>query len=396
MNRLSLATIVAPHDTDTFFHDYWPDRLLVVHGDPDRLAPLRDLPQLQSARALAAVHHESVLTYLSPDQAEAERRRGVRVRASEAVELYDRGARLEFNYIDRWIPRLCDQMRRLSRDLHMPPDRVTCSFFAMPPGQVVTPHFDTQPALCIQLQGTKVWRIGPRQSVPEPLHNGLLGERSTVIREYYDGPIDSRMPDDSIEVVMKPGSVVYLPRGLPHETRSIDHTLSVTLDINHRTWADLVVSGLRAQLARSEAWRRHALGIDGSAQQRQAALAELRRLLPTVGPALDQMLAEPSALLDRNAARYVPGPRHRYRRAPHVDVIVEAEPWQVVVEHPEHGRTEIEISEDLGHLSHWVAKQTADFLDSDAYVESHTAGAADLATLLSTLVELEALEAVPA
>jgi 50S ribosomal protein L16 3-hydroxylase len=394
-----LASLTAPLSSEQFLTEYWPDRLFLNHGDAARIAPMTDIPELRDARSLSRVHHESVIVYLPPEVAEKERRLGGRMRASDAVELYDRGGRIEFNQVDRWVPALREHMQRIERDLGLPAGRLTCSYFAMPPGAVVLPHFDTQPALCIQLKGTKTWHIGRTPAMPAPLHNHVLDTVSPVIGNYYDGELPVKMPEDALEVVMKPGSVLYLPRGHVHATRSHDHTLSVTLDINLPTWTDLLVQTLRSRLSRMEAWRGHALGVDGSAAARGEARSRLTELLPQARTVFEEVLASPDEILDASSPAIMPGPKRRYQRAPGVEMRVEnlapeGEPdWHFLITAPGGDRTDIEVSPELVPLCLWLAERRESFLDIDALYAAHTATRTDLITVLTTLLEIDAIEA---
>ena len=47
---IGLSHLMAPLEPTRFLKDYWPNKHVVVHGDPARLQSLSDLPSLQSAR----------------------------------------------------------------------------------------------------------------------------------------------------------------------------------------------------------------------------------------------------------------------------------------------------------------------------------------------------------
>jgi len=88
-------------------------------------------------------------------------------------------------------------------------------------------HFDSHDVLILQIDGVKRWKIY-EQYVKFPL--------TTKDTPYFQ-PLDQ----PAIEVVLKPGDLLYIPRGVVHEALTENsHSLHLTIGIQVFTWVDLI------------------------------------------------------------------------------------------------------------------------------------------------------------
>lgn len=389
---LPLSALVAPMSVDEFLAGF-PREHFVHHGDISRIDAIASIPELEDVRTVAAVFNDPVSAWLPLDAAADARRFGDLLRADQALEHYDRGALLQFNKVERWVPRLTDILRGLELELGLPLGVATCSLFASTIGGEVFDHFDADPAFSLQLRGSKRWFLGPQDYIAEPLHNHVCGTPRGPISEYFDGPLPQGLPEGATVVEMVPGSILFLPRGYLHATKSHESSLAVTIDLHIPHWSQVLINHLTRRLNLSERWRRHALGItsldDGKAR------AELCGLLPELRAAVDEMLADPDVVLRDTEPRLLPGPPKRYRRAEGVlvELAENGEQWSVRVDHPRHGRTDIEISPELVSLCRWMVNVERPFGDRDALSHAGQAGHIDIGAVLSALIETGALEA---
>jgi hypothetical protein len=56
-------------------------------------------------------------------------------------------------------------------------------------------------------------------------------------------------------ILLKPGSVLFLPRGYWHGSRTIKESFALTLTFESQCWAGLILEQLRAKLLAKEMWR---------------------------------------------------------------------------------------------------------------------------------------------
>ena len=97
-------------------------------------------------------------------------------------------------------------------------------YFTPPNSQAVPAHSDDRDVILLQLAGEKNWSIY-RAPIPLPFTEEMLGK---------DGRhIPSRVMGDPLyEYTLRPGDVMYIPRGNVHEARTANEcSLHVTLAI---------------------------------------------------------------------------------------------------------------------------------------------------------------------
>lgn len=88
------------------------------------------------------------------------------------------------------------------------------------------PHYDDHDILVLQVEGAKHWRVYG-QHRPRPI-------QAQVQRSEH-------LPPVVLDETMRPGQMLYVPRGFYHEASTGDgHSLHLTLSIAPFTWIDLV------------------------------------------------------------------------------------------------------------------------------------------------------------
>jgi lysine-specific demethylase/histidyl-hydroxylase NO66 len=140
----------------------------------------------------------------------------------------------------RYFDPLLQLVTSLERHFSTP---VGCNAYWTPQGsQGFAPHYDDIDALVVQLEGRKRWRLYAPRSTDE-----LLPRVSSPNFSARDcgAPL--------AEVVLEPGDVLYMPRGLVHEAFSLPsdagHSLHITLSMGQRTaWIDLLELAIPAAL----------------------------------------------------------------------------------------------------------------------------------------------------
>jgi 50S ribosomal protein L16 3-hydroxylase len=63
------------------------------------------------------------------------------------------------------------------------------------------------------------------------------------------------LPADRTELVLEPGSLLFVPRGTWHSTHATTAALSLNFTFSPPTWIDVFTAALRSRLALSSAWR---------------------------------------------------------------------------------------------------------------------------------------------
>lgn len=178
------------------------------------------------------------------------------------LALHDKGATLLLTHMHEMLPplgRFCRGLEQIF--LHA----VQCNIYLTPPGaQGFRAHYDAHDVLILQVQGDKLWRVWPTPAVPF----------ANTQTPWEDQPPPAEEPRN---VTMRPGDVLYIPRGVMHDAASqgAQSSLHLTVGILGQSWGD----ALRAAI---------------DVMERQDA--SLRQLFPTwrlaEGGVSDELMAE--------------------------------------------------------------------------------------------------------
>jgi ribosomal protein L16 Arg81 hydroxylase len=236
-----LAGLLWPIEPAAFFRDTWEKQpLTVARNDPDYYRGLFGLADVDSVIAFTrpkfpepgdfkpegpAVRHfvqgclaeEESSAVLYPDVAEVHR-------------AFQRGKTLILGAMQQRWPPVAALCRRLEGFFGCP---VHTNLYLTPPGsQGFDAHFDTHEVFVLQIEGTKNWRFhGLARELP------LAGEWAPLAREGLGPP--------TLEAVLKPGDLLYMPRGHIHEAFTSDClALHLTVGIKVFRWLDLLHQAL--------------------------------------------------------------------------------------------------------------------------------------------------------
>ncbi|GGT02474.1 MULTISPECIES: JmjC domain-containing protein [Streptomyces] len=207
MDREELTRWVG--DTDAFLDDRWQTAPAVFRHGPGTgpAAPLTleevdtavaggllRVPHLEVARAGDPVHSSrytrtrTVAGVTTPGYADPDRLR----------RLLAEGATLVLRNVEHWHPATRELTGRLEEELGR---RVEAFFFVTPPGaQGLDLHRDDADVLLLQVTGSKRWTVRDRPDGPD-WSPGATGDAGPVL----------------LAETVRPGEVLYIPRGSAHE-----------------------------------------------------------------------------------------------------------------------------------------------------------------------------------
>ena len=138
-----------------------------------------------------------------------------------------------------------------------------CLVYATPDGQGTTAHFDQNINFVLQLQGTKRWSLAPNVSVENPTQRHTLHQPlDPELASYLDAEMPTSAPAATgTEMILTPGSMLFVPRGYWHSTEAEGEALALNFTFSQPTWVDLLMLALRSRLTLSPAWRELADGV---------------------------------------------------------------------------------------------------------------------------------------
>ena len=255
-----LQSILGPNRMSDFYESYTSNLPFLNHHPEDSLKELRDLPFLASLKALLNSWPKSVEAHLPDVRDEAS---AIETNSANANQLFNNGMALLFNEAHDISPVLTEWLHHLRQDLGLSSLTLgRCLIYATPDGKGTAPHFDQNINFVLQISGTKKWRMAPNKSVINPLTRHTMGlEVIPEMMSYLDQPLPVTMPDDSEVFELRPGSLLFVPRGYWHETEATGEALSLNFTYSAPTWIDLLSAALRGRLAQSPEWRETADGL---------------------------------------------------------------------------------------------------------------------------------------
>ena len=271
-----LESFIAPLTAEQFFAGYWPERVYASHGDLERLPGMFRSPVLRDIESLSTNYHGRVLFTRG-------RHSSFMVPAENGCPktLFNMGLTVYLDNIQPCLPKSPLVLQALERNLGIPPGTARIGAFASPPGDGAACHYDTEDVISIQLTGSKAFHVAPVEEVRYPV--GMqYSPGSAPYTDLYP-QVNGRFPEwkdatfDCIE--MRPGSVLFMPRGTWHRTEADEPSLSITIALRPPSAAEIVLENVRWLLLQDASWRKPLYGAYGETPQKQAAMDAAGQLL---------------------------------------------------------------------------------------------------------------------
>jgi ribosomal protein L16 Arg81 hydroxylase len=229
-----LEDLLFPVAPERFFTEFWESRAFVVErGRPGyygRLFTLADVDRvLHVARSCP---DETVL--LGPPRGVDKPRLRAAAAAVSSEHLYRsfcEGFSMRLGGVDRFWPPLAVLASALARRFGA---RISVELYLTPAStQGVVPHYDNRDVLVLQVHGAKRWHLG------RPLYE-LPGIGLNHVSDRVPSPlIEDDSPLLAESVVLRPGDLLYLPRGFYHRPVALDETsLHLSFAVYPAGWSD--------------------------------------------------------------------------------------------------------------------------------------------------------------
>ncbi|MNJ96741.1 50S ribosomal protein L16 arginine hydroxylase [compost metagenome] len=309
MKKTGLAELIAPLTTEDFFNSYWPYEPLFIPAMENKLKAIFELTQLQDLEALVAARQLKVRACLPDFDDEYS---SIHLDPKDALKAYRNNMTLVFDQMQTQHSVIAATLKNIRMDLGLVTGgeennlcRARSIAYATPGGCGTRLHFDANANFVIQIKGSKRWRLAPNESVDCPTERFTTGseEMPAALEKQCHAPLLDVLPEDSLEILMEPGCVLFVPRGYWHETMTDEDSLSLNFTFSQPTWADVFTKSLQEVLLQSPEWRELADGLEGNDQNRkEQAITRFEFLVKNLAEQLPdisgrQLLAE-SGLAD--------------------------------------------------------------------------------------------------
>jgi hypothetical protein len=270
--RPGLATLFDIDDAAPFL-DAWPHRSFRGSGPVERLAGLVDY----DFEELCTMRRSFTRAFLHPSEKGP---KFVEVPGGSEQAHYDAGRVLYFHSlrspgVDAWVS-------AIDRELGLLPGATRVSAFASRRGGGLRPHYDQNDNFVCQARGVKRWRVAPNEHVRYPTIGYTIGAKLTpALRAEAPNGFPAQMPTPHETVDLRPGSVVFMPRGTWHDTETIEsESLHFNIQTGLATWKDAVEFVMRTTPAlHSEALRAPVLALPGAEVAGDSFEGQLRQKL---------------------------------------------------------------------------------------------------------------------
>lgn len=297
----SFAALIAPLTPETFLAEHWEKTYLhLSRNQPglfDELFSLEDVDRW--LRSTKVSHPDGVLT-TPPEGSEGgtrtQRYRPQDLRIEDLYESFAKGHSLVLNYLEDSWPPLFGLVEALGRAFAA---RIGVNSYLTPKGsRTLSIHTDDHDVFVLQVQGEKVWRLHELRnlSVMRLDYKQDLAFTPEWGESRLEGPLLA-------ELTLRPGDLLYVPRGMPHCAVAQDATsLHLTIAVTPLYWIDLLKAAVEQAAVRAPLLRR---ALPVGFVEHAEALAAMRREFPAVLRAFQEALSfdEAADVLTRNRVR---------------------------------------------------------------------------------------------
>lgn len=284
-----LDALFASVSAARFLGEYWPERVVATHGSPARLPGVFQCPELSSFHALASRYAGQLLFGRG-----ASGSRMLGMPNANPAHLYEMGLSVYMPDISANVPGAAAFLRQLEAELGIDAGSCRITVWASPQEDGAPTHFDGEDVISIQLVGTKRFEVAPMKEHANPFGTQFgpgvppFGDLYPQLENGFPEPVEAEFQT----VDMKPGSVLFVPRGTWHRTTAYQDSFSISIGINPPCVIDAYLEQMRNLLLQDPEWRRPLYGARGSPRQREEMLARARRALQIIPHAVEAISME--------------------------------------------------------------------------------------------------------
>ena len=316
-----LKALLGPEVLDEFLSDYWPDRVFVAHGDRARLPEALLDQELNQFDALSR-RYKGVVSFFG----DARSGHMVPVEGIEAAAPYRCGLSVYLTDVGPYFPDVDRLVRKLEFELGINEGCARAGVFASPASGGISCHYDSVDVFSIQLRGTKKFDLAPVTGLRYPWgFQYITGNRP--IDDLYPQATEGFPDSENVEfqtVEMRPGSVLYMPRGHWHRTGAAGDSIAVSIGMEPPSAAECVLEQLRLLMLQDPAWRKPLYGAWGAGAMRDAAIERATKLMaeiPGLASALDAEFVTAPKLSEKRRVSLM-NTQSRVQRTPNTSLIL--------------------------------------------------------------------------
>jgi ribosomal protein L16 Arg81 hydroxylase len=397
-NKSILALLLPPGTADEFLTQYWPKRPFVSQSDPARWPAVLRGEELASVQNLAK-HYRGSLRFTHGRKSD----QMIQIDRVDPAILFEMGLSLNFEDIGPYVPGAPEFLCGLEAELGLNEGSLVMSAFASPHQDGLGCHYDSQDVISIQLLGTKRFNYSPVREVAMPYGTQYIpGGRpyDEMYAQAQNGfPDNKNVKFETAE--MKPGSVLFLPRGTWHYTEAGEPSLSLSITISPPTLVDCAMEQIRWLLLQDSAWREPLYGATVSGPMHQVLHDHVARLLERLPQLVSSLSPEDLIAAPIPVAKRLDqiSDKTRFQRIPDAALEVEANksPQGLSVINIRLGHSEsstrisarLEIPSEVLAVFRWIDEQRKPFTGAEVQAEFPKLPSEELKKILATLTRAQ-------
>ncbi len=410
-SRLTAATLF-PRSAARLLDRWRAGDWLVEHGDVARLRSVTGIAELRDIEQVLALGPAKISAYGVSATAPTLRRGEDSVRTLQSIDhltpaqalgAYDIGLSLLCGDLVPLVPELARQVEGLLGEFGLPgrgsgdnrlldltgvePIEAVMSFSPAGANAALGLHYDAFDVIAIQLEGTKVWRLGVNEDVAFPLSSFDTEAPRT----------QSSRRDPALErVELRPGSVLFVPRGVWHSTQEVGKdqpSVTLLLKMSPPSFVEVLITALFSQLGEHPEWRAPCVGLFKPAGLRADAVKAFADLTAKLQLDADDLLLS-HYMRERASPELLTFHRHERATATVERPAPGAGDVLVRIDSPA-GASELHVDAALVPLCHWIANTGPQAMTAaDARAHAGHVSDEDVRNLLAALEGAGLLEAV--
>jgi ribosomal protein L16 Arg81 hydroxylase len=280
-----LEELLGAEAAQTFLESHWPERHFAAHPPATTLPAVLRGPALASLEALSRVYQGPVTFGRGAREA--------RTASSDANagSLYRMGLSVYLPDIDAAVTGATAWLRAIERALGVPAGCARLGAFASPAGDGIACHFDADDVISIQLTGNKIFHVAKVEGLAYPSGQQFGPGMLPGDELYPQAPAGFPQPANATfeRIEMRPGSVLFLPRGTWHRSEAPEDSFSVSIGMRPPAAMERLLQRLRDLLLQDPAWRRPLYEANGESPARQALEERLNAQLRQLPAVLEQL-----------------------------------------------------------------------------------------------------------
>jgi ribosomal protein L16 Arg81 hydroxylase len=309
----ALRFLIGDFDPQKFVDEHWGKKPLHIKGDGTRFTSLfsrEHFIRIATSPSAAAGGVSCLARFGQKWEREVQQRIGAEsnfdISPGQAEKAILAGATLTLRPIETIHPPVRRLISLLKSELGYA-GSVNCASWLSSPGVGAAAHFDASSVFMCQIAGKKTWRLSKSTALPHPKSYAFLGPEGPyyfMTRNQEPEPwqldIAPFSKENSFEVEMNPGDVLFFPGGVWHETTAGDEeSLGLQFVFDPVDFSEIIKAVVEETFTSRPEWRHLPPVVAGGSLSEESPPKEIREFFDA---RLDELRAVLNSLSGSSAS----------------------------------------------------------------------------------------------